>query len=314
MLPPPGENRFAPDLILAIIRDDVSEQQINALLTANGLARTNNGGERVALINARLYRFRITDRRPVATVLAALGRDPRVLTTQPDYRFTLGQSATAAPSVGGAAAASFGALQYSARKLQLEQAHQVGRGDQVRVAIIDSLIDAAHPELTGGIGKQIDVLDGKDATAHAHGTAMAGAIIARSRLTGVAPAAKVIGIRAFSVSASGATSGSTFDLVRALDRAVGEGAQVINLSFAGPKDPLLQRAIGAAAGKGSVMIAAAGNAGPKSPPLFPAADPNVIAVTATDSDDKVFAGANRGAHIAIAAPGGDIIVPGPGVS
>ena len=60
-----------------------------------------------------------------------------------------------------------------------------------------------------------------------------------------------------------------------------------------------------------MLIAAAGNAGPKSPPLFPGADPNVIAVTATDVDDKLFTGANRGRYIAVAAPGVDILVPAP---
>ena len=60
-----------------------------------------------------------------------------------------------------------------------------------------------------------------------------------------------------------------------------------------------------------MLIAAAGNAGPKSPPLFPGADPNVIAVTATDVNDKLFAGANRGKYIAVAAPGVDILVPAP---
>jgi subtilisin family serine protease len=60
-----------------------------------------------------------------------------------------------------------------------------------------------------------------------------------------------------------------------------------------------------------VLIAAAGNAGPNSPPLFPAADANVIAVTATDPKDAVFSGANRGNHIAVAAPGVDVLVPAP---
>ena len=60
-----------------------------------------------------------------------------------------------------------------------------------------------------------------------------------------------------------------------------------------------------------MLIAAAGNAGPNSPPLFPAADPNVIAVTATNSDDALFAGANRGNYIAVAAPGVDIFAPAP---
>ena len=83
------------------------------------------------------------------------------------------------------------------------------------------------------------------------------------------------------------------------------------MSFAGPKDPSLERALKLAYDKGIVLIAAAGNAGPKSPPLFPGADPNVIAVTATDVDDKLFTGANRGKYISVAAPGVDILVPAP---
>jgi subtilisin family serine protease len=60
-----------------------------------------------------------------------------------------------------------------------------------------------------------------------------------------------------------------------------------------------------------VLIAAAGNAGPKSPPMYPGADKNVIAVTATDANDAVFTGANRGDYIAVAAPGVDILAPAP---
>src|SRR5476649_1715125 len=80
------------------------------------------------------------------------------------------------------------------------------------------------------------------------------------------------------------------------------------MSFAGPKDGLIERGIAAAAAKGILLVAAAGNAGPKSPPLYPAADSNVIAVTATDADDKLFEQSNRGRHIAIAAPGAQILV------
>src|SRR6202008_552814 len=79
----------------------------------------------------------------------------------------------------------------------------------------------------------------------------------------------------------------------------------------GPTYPPLERALKAAYDKGIVLIAAAGNAGPKSPPLFPGADPNVIAVTATDVNDKLFTGANRGKYVAVAAPGVDILVPAP---
>jgi subtilisin family serine protease len=83
------------------------------------------------------------------------------------------------------------------------------------------------------------------------------------------------------------------------------------MSFAGPNDPRLREALAKAKQKGMVLIAAAGNAGPNSPPLYPAADPNVIAVTATDVDDTLFSGANRGKHIAVAAPGVDILAPAP---
>jgi subtilisin family serine protease len=87
---------------------------------------------------------------------------------------------------------------------------------------------------------------------------------------------------------------------------------VINLSFVGPFDPAVQRSLAAAHKKGIVLVAAAGNAGPKSPPLFPASDPNVIAVAATDASDKIFAAGNRGRHIAVCAPGVDLIVAAPG--
>jgi subtilisin family serine protease len=60
------------------------------------------------------------------------------------------------------------------------------------------------------------------------------------------------------------------------------------------------------------MVAAAGNAGPKSPPLYPAANTNVIAVSATDAQDKLFAASNRGGYIALSAPGVEIFLPAPG--
>jgi subtilisin family serine protease len=83
------------------------------------------------------------------------------------------------------------------------------------------------------------------------------------------------------------------------------------MSFAGPKDTLIERGIAAVAAKGIVMVAAAGNAGAKSPPLYPAANPDVIAVSATDAQDKLFTASNRGGYVAVAAPGVDIFLPAP---
>jgi subtilisin family serine protease len=83
------------------------------------------------------------------------------------------------------------------------------------------------------------------------------------------------------------------------------------MSFTGPRDPSIERRAAQARQQGVVLIAAAGNGGAKSRPLYPAAYADVIAVTATDADDKLFQGANRGTHIALAAPGVDLLLPAP---
>jgi subtilisin family serine protease len=199
--------------------------------------------------------------------------------------------------------------QYVLGKLRLSDIHRATRGTNVSIAVIDSQIDAGHPDLEGVVSSRFDATD-TDEPPHAHGTGMAGAIASHRRLLGVAPGAHIIAIRAFSSKAASAES-TTFNILRGIDYAINNGVRIVNMSFAGPRDPSLERALKVANSKGVVLIAAAGNAGPKSPPLYPAADPNVIAVTATDIDDKLFTGANRGRHIAIAAPGVDILVPAP---
>jgi subtilisin family serine protease len=94
--------------------------------------------------------------------------------------------------------------------------------------------------------------------------------------------------------------------------AIKQGARIVNMSFAGARsDPAFAQALQVAREKGVLLIGAAGNAGPKSPPLYPGADPNVMAVTATDPDDHLFNGANQGKYITVAAPGVDVLVPAP---
>lgn len=316
-LPPAGERRFEPDEIVCVLRADMTDRRIDGFLRTHRMTRTPNGRQQIGVLGSRVFRYRITDGRDVSTVIAALERDPRVVSAQPNYRYELAQAApaiSAAPASQGPVEGSgpdLYATQYSAGKLQLREAHAIAKGESVLVAVIDSGIDAAHPEMNGAIAKQIDLLDEKQHVPHAHGTAMAGAIVARSQLMGVAPAARLLAIKAFASTSAAKGSGTTFNLTRAIDRAVEEGARVINLSFAGPADPILQRSLQAARRRGIVLVASAGNAGPNSAPLYPAADSNVIAVTATDANDRLFAGATRGSHIAVAAPGVDVLVPAP---
>jgi subtilisin family serine protease len=246
-------------------------------------------------------------------MLAALSRERRIVSAQPNFRFTTPRATfRLAEAAGSAAGAIDPALLYVVRALRLAEAHQITRGDKVLVAVIDSAIDTAHPELAGTVRKVLDVSGlPTPAPPHPHGTGMAGAVAAHSRLVGTAPAAAILAITAFRPEGESA-DGTSVTVLRGLDAAAAEGARVVNMSFAGPKDALLTRALAAARGRGLILVAAAGNAGPKAPPLYPAADPNVIAVTAVDADDKVFDQANRGGYVALAAPGVDVLVASPG--
>jgi subtilisin family serine protease len=219
---------------------------------------------------------------------------------QPNFRYLLQEQKT--PTEGDPA-------QYALPKLRLPEAHTLAHGANVTIAVIDSGIDARHPELAGSIVETYDAL-GSNEGPHLHGTGIAGAIVSHARLMGSAPAARILAIRAFGVAPSGVQS-SSFVVLKAMDYAAAHGAQVVNMSFAGPKDNLVERATAALASKGIVLVAAAGNAGAKSPPLYPAANPNVIAVSATDERDQLFSASNRGNYIALAAPGVDIFLPAP---
>ena len=199
--------------------------------------------------------------------------------------------------------------QYAVDKLHLTEAHRTVSGSGVTIAVIDSEVDQTHSELKGAVSEELNVL-GANVKAHPHGTAMVGAIASRDRLTGVAPGARIIAVRAFGETSTSA-EGTTYNILKGIEWAVSQGARVINMSFAGPYDPSLARALKAAADKGVVLISAAGNAGPKSPALFPGADPNVIAVTATDSNDKLFRMANQGGYVSVASPGVEVLAPAP---
>jgi subtilisin family serine protease len=251
-----------------------------------------------------LVRWRITDRRSVPVVVRALETDSTVLSAQPNYRFAL-QDQTATPK----AASEGDPGQYMLDKMHLPQAHELAKGNKVLVALIDSGVDTAHPDLAGDIAGTFDAL-GTGLKAHPHGTAIAGAIAAHGRLMGAAPAAQILAVRAFSGN-DGADDGTTFAIMSGLDWAVSRGARIVNMSFAGPQDPGIARSLAAAHDKGVILVAAAGNRGAKSPPLYPAADPNVIAVTATDANDQLPAFANRGRYIAVAAPGVDLMLLAP---
>ena len=301
-VPPPGENRFIATEVLIGLPSNVSEQALDALAAKHRLTRLQS--QRIAMTGTTFHRWQITDQRTVADVVRALEADAGVRIAQPNYRFALQQTKRVAVPDRAA--------QYSLTKLRVPEAHQLATGARVLVAVIDGGIDTSHPEIAHAVAESFDAADSKTPPSR-HGTAMAGAIAAQARLVGVAPAARILAIRSFVQTPNGYES-TSFSILRGIDWAVARGARVINMSFAGPFDPEIARSLTAAAKKGVLLVAAAGNAGPRSEPLYPAAHPDVIAVVAVDSRDEISPFSVRGRHVAIAAPGVDVVGPAPGES
>lgn len=294
-----SDDPFVPREVVIEIDGTVTDAQAAAIGRRHRIVRLESFS--LPLVGGTLMRWRIPDSRSVGAVVRELVADNTIKSAQPNFRFIL-QGDERRASEGDPA-------QYALAKLHLPEAHLLTRGEDVVIAVIDSGIDGGHPELAGAIASTFDAGAGKDAV-HTHGTGIAGVIASHARLMGGAPAAKLIAIRAFAPDDRGAGS-TSFVLIRSLDFAVSHGARIINMSFAGPQDPLLAKGLSAAAGKGIVLVAASGNAGAKSPPLFPAADPHVIAVSAADASDAIFAASNRGAYVAACAPGVDILTAAP---
>jgi subtilisin family serine protease len=321
-VPPANERRYVPDEVLMEFAGLPSDQTFNDLAIRYRLVPIE--ARRIALTDSTWVRWRIVDGRSVPTVVRALEAGREARSVQPNYLFVLQEAApsgrrdqmgaewTVPPPyppqhAGEGREGEHGdPIQYALAKLHLPEAQALARGRRVVVAVIDTEIDQSHPELAGTIADTYDAL-GAPTPMEAHGTGIAGAIAAHARLLGAAPEVRILAIRAL-----GGGKGSTFSIIKGLDWAVARDARVINMSFAGPPDPALARAVASAHAKGRILIAAVGNKGADSPPLFPAADPNVIAVTATDANDHLFEAANRGSHVAVAAPGVDILVPAPG--
>ncbi len=227
--------------------------------------------------------------------------DGRISLSQPNYyyrRQAAGQGATAS------------SIQYALEKLGIAAAHSVATGRGSRIAVVDTGIDQSHPDLKASVAKAFDAAGDGQQLADPHGTGIAGIIAAHGAIAGVAPAANLLDVRVFTTDKSGTGSiATTMALLRGLQWSADNKSRIVNLSLAGPRDEVIGEILAAMIAKEIVIIAAAGNAGATAPNAYPAAFENVIAVTATDSIDALYAEANHGSYIALAAPGVDVITP-----
>ena len=176
------------------------------------------------------------------------------------------------------------------------------------VGVIDTAIDASAPALTDATVTSRDFTAGSGAGDTAHGTAIAELIAGPGRLDG----ARLYHATVVGAVPSADPAAGVDDIVRAIDWLGSEGVRVVNISLAGPYNKILDRALAAAADRGMLVVAAAGNDGQAGPPRYPAAFDEAIAVTAIDATLEPYGRAPRGDYIDVAAPGVDVFVPGGG--
>ena len=265
-------------------------------------------------LNAHVFLLSLKDAAQFGQRFKNMTQDPRPVWVQPNPAFATTPSRKLSstdpkPSIG---------LQYALAQVHIEPVLDVTTGGGVPVAIVDSGVAVSHEALADANISVLDVIAKPNAptttaTPEVHGTAIASIIVGHGQLQGIAPDVALLAIRAFKETdpKSGAARSSAFHLSKGISAAIDHGARVINLSLTGPQDRLVAHTVEQALMAKIAVIAAAGNAGPGAPPAYPAAQAGVIAVTATDDDDRLYRHANRGPYVTLAAPGVDILVAKP---
>jgi subtilisin family serine protease len=204
--------------------------------------------------------------------------------------------------------------QWNLPMVGLPDAWRTSQGAGVIVAVVDSGVDANHPDLTDRVRGRLDLTPGPDPLPEQtdHGTRVASLIAGNangSGMTGVAPQAQILAVDALDATGIGDSATVAQGIVQAVDA----GARVINLSLGGPDpDPVLDSACAYAFSRGVVLVAAGGNsynAGNRV--QYPAASPNVIAVASVDATGTPSAFSNTGPHIDLAAPGQEVLAAAP---
>lgn len=188
----------------------------------------------------------------------------------------------------------------------LPEGRDAGCGRGISIGMVDTGINPDH-ETFAGADLTVETLSEEDLTPSKdlHGTAIAALLVGApdTRSPGLVPGASVMAIDAFHRD-SGDERADVFTLVKALDRLADQGVEVINLSLAGPANTALERIVAQLSGPSDiVLLAATGNAGPRTDPLYPAAYDGVVAVTAVDRDRAIYRRAVQGDHVDVAAPG-----------
>ena len=301
-MPPP---HFRPNARYGGRYDDHAAQAARRRVAAE-IARDNGlklvEGWPMPLIGVDCYVMRVPDGQSVERTIEQVARHRMVAWSQPlnSYETLAGPAVRPDPLF---------AAQPAASAWHLADLHDVATGRGITVAVIDSKIETGHPDLSGQFVSIRDFLADRPGAAEEHGTGIAGVIGAKADngvgMVGIAPAARLMALRACFERERGSGAASTCDsltLAKALHFAVERGADVINMSLSGPPDPLLASLIELGIARNISVVAAFDPRRPGGG--FPASVPGVISV-AEESLPSLPARVYR-------APGRDVPTTQPG--
>ncbi len=244
--------------------------------------------------------------RPVEQVLAELRADPAVEYAEPSYRMhVLDEGTTAAVSVSDPMTTG----QYSLDRMRVRDAWSLSRGGSGVVAVLDTGVQADHPDLSGRVlaGRDFVNNDSNAADDNGHGTWVAGIIAAKPNdgygIAGISWSDKILPVKIMNSSGTGSTSALVSGIVWAADN----GATVINMSVGGfPYSQAVQDAATYAWNKGAVLVGAAGNNN-REERFYPASMNHVISVSATQPQDEFSHWSSHGPAVDVSAPGSSVL-------
>jgi len=280
-----------------------AHQQAKRVASKYSLREVANWPIRSLAIHCVVYE--IPDNRSVATVLAALSKDSNVALAEPMSQFhTLSDSQQTSTPYND----PLYDLQTNLAALGIANAHEHTQGAGIRIGLIDTGVDTKHPDLQGRIARARSFVDTQvtSAGSYRHGTAMAGLIAAVANnnvgIVGIAPQAQ---LEVFAACwqlkpDNDAAVCNTFTLAKALAAALDAGIPLINMSIAGPNDPLLSALVEAAIKRGVTFVGAA--AGPED--AFPTGVLGVISAQGLQRSLKSDAFSIPANHILTLRPDG----------
>ena len=204
---------------------------------------------------------------------------------------------------------------YSMYETGVRYVHATTKGQGVTICMVDTPVDIYHPSLSNALIETLDLFDfdEKSPESMLHGTSVAGVLVSQNKHIGIAPRAKLFAVGAFKADSSRPDDlkGTSSDVAKALDACIQHKVDVINLSFTGGKDSLVEKMVNKAINKGIIVVAAAGNGGRVGSTIYPALIPGVLTATAVDENQKLFDMADKGQFIDYAAPGVNILTLAP---